>query len=844
MKKIIFSLLFTALAAFSQTVAPQTYQFIVTDTNGYADIVSAYLLLTDRAPAGTSPTSTVTNACYLRYDQSTNKIFIASDGGSFVGAVGVTVGSASVVSNSQCSVTGSNVSVSASGNTLSFTIVYNFNSIFSGAQLAAAQTVQTLAFPIGSATQGQFFSGWNSLGTVIVPPVAAPFSITNLTGMGGGGGGGATIPSTTNLISGNGSGNGADSGIAPASVVTQTATQTLTNKTIGVSQLSGVLPIVNGGTGTTTPGIVAGSNVTVTGSWPNQTIASTGGGGGGATTNLSLTGPTLSRNPNFNGGLFTYGDSITNNVGSSGTCNNGATSCGYASLLNYAAMSNSGTNKGRSGSFACDVVWLDLFPTSNPGPDFQPFFTEMIGTNDANNRGVGTYENIYKGCHQAGLSWLAIPTTSKTLAQQCTAAGGFANDSTLGTGVASVASTNGATLTCSLTTTASNPIYIWYKVQDSNGGTFTYNIDGSGAVALTTATTPVINAAGGPNGVFLQRVTGISAGTHSIVFTVTSSTSGSNTVTIAGVGTVPSTPYFGGPLVFSAGVPRQQNDALSAATAAYNTDALADVNLLAGDGLNIKFVDIRKYLCTTQSGGICLGPTGVADMSDTLHPNNLGHSELYGAFSYAMNYVPQAGVNFNAFGAPIFSSNNAVPPNVGYYGSANGNVSSINGGGLNKGWLLYGNQTSTTGDVTGADLGVTGGRNVYRIFGRRNSSWGFTVAGTPNGSLAGLQSDFQPWFSIPFDTGHLFTSTPTAPTVTGCGTGATIDALATDMDGTVTVGTGATGCNINFLNSFTAAPHCTVTARSGTITGYTTNTTQIGVAGTTLSVIDYVCRGK
>jgi hypothetical protein len=49
-------------------------------------------------------------------------------------------------------------------------------------------------------------------------------------------GGGASIPSVTNLISGNGSGNGADSGITPASVLTLTGTQTTTNKTVdGIS---------------------------------------------------------------------------------------------------------------------------------------------------------------------------------------------------------------------------------------------------------------------------------------------------------------------------------------------------------------------------------------------------------------------------------------------------------------------------------------------------------------------------------------------------------------------------------------------------------------------------------
>jgi len=45
--------------------------------------------------------------------------------------------------------------------------------------------------------------------------------------------------------------------------------------------VTGQLPVANGGTGTATPSIVAGTNVTVTGTWPNQTIAASGGGGGG-----------------------------------------------------------------------------------------------------------------------------------------------------------------------------------------------------------------------------------------------------------------------------------------------------------------------------------------------------------------------------------------------------------------------------------------------------------------------------------------------------------------------------------------------------------------------------------
>lgn len=55
--------------------------------------------------------------------------------------------------------------------------------------------------------------------------------------------------------------------------------------------VTGILPIANGGTATATPGLVAGTNVTITGSWPNQTINSSGGGGSGTVTNIATTSP-------------------------------------------------------------------------------------------------------------------------------------------------------------------------------------------------------------------------------------------------------------------------------------------------------------------------------------------------------------------------------------------------------------------------------------------------------------------------------------------------------------------------------------------------------------------------
>lgn len=48
--------------------------------------------------------------------------------------------------------------------------------------------------------------------------------------------------------------------------------------TSGTLTLGGTLAVASGGTGTATPSLVAGTNVTVTGAWPNQTVNATGSG--------------------------------------------------------------------------------------------------------------------------------------------------------------------------------------------------------------------------------------------------------------------------------------------------------------------------------------------------------------------------------------------------------------------------------------------------------------------------------------------------------------------------------------------------------------------------------------
>lgn len=85
--------------------------------------------------------------------------------------------------------------------------------------------------------------------------------------------------------------------------------------------VTGVLPVANGGTGTATPNIVAGTNITVTGTWPNQTVnAAGGGGGGGGVAPTVVFGSTVSGDmtanvTNINAALATTGGAVVNVTG-------------------------------------------------------------------------------------------------------------------------------------------------------------------------------------------------------------------------------------------------------------------------------------------------------------------------------------------------------------------------------------------------------------------------------------------------------------------------------------------------------------------------------------------------
>lgn len=73
---------------------------------------------------------------------------------------------------------------------------------------------------------------------------------------------------------------GGGGSVAWGSILGTLSSQTDLQAALNAKQDALTLPlsVANGGTGTTTPGLVAGTNVTITGSWPNQTINSNGAG--------------------------------------------------------------------------------------------------------------------------------------------------------------------------------------------------------------------------------------------------------------------------------------------------------------------------------------------------------------------------------------------------------------------------------------------------------------------------------------------------------------------------------------------------------------------------------------
>ena len=257
-------------------------------------------------------------------------------------------------------------------------------------------------------------------------------------------------------------GTGAVNGITLTGTVTSSGSLTLGGSLSGVSlttQVSGILPIAKGGTNTATPALVAGTNVTISGIWPNQTINSTSPTSGtvtsvsgtGSVNGITLTGTVTSSGSltlggtlgsiansqltnssiTINGNLVSLGGSttvtatatnaLTIGTGLSGTSYNGSTA---VTIANTGVTSITGTANQVIASASTGAVTLSLPQSINSGAT--PTFT---GTN-------------FTGIPNAGLTNSAI-----TINGTATSLGGSISVGTVTgvTGTAPVVSSGGTT---------------------------------------------------------------------------------------------------------------------------------------------------------------------------------------------------------------------------------------------------------------------------------------------------------------------------------------------------------------------------------------------------------------
>jgi hypothetical protein len=170
------------------------------------------------------------------------------------------------------------------------------------------------------------------------------------------------------------------------------------------------------------------------------------------------------------------------------------------------------------------------------------------------------------------------------------------------------------------------------------------------------------------------------------------------------------------------------------------------------------------------------------------------------------------------------------------------------------------NQTNVTGNTPITRFAAAthnASSNVQNIFGispiiTQTSTAGYTAllvqpTETSNGSgpnlliQAGTAATTTLWALD--NNGHHITGGKT-PVLSSCGSGPSIS--GSDHSGTVTGGTGSTGCTVTFGTAYATAPHCTVTPRTGSVLNafsYTISTTALTVTQTGLDtgLFDYVC---
>lgn len=312
-------------------------------------------------------------------------------------------------------------------------------------------------------------------------------------------------------------------------------------------------------------------------------------------------------------------------------------------------------------SFDCDIANLNIFgggsaPPYSPNTEVNPLVTWLPSVNGPT-FGAGNYANGLADssrCWLAGLTYLSIPQQYKTNAQQFSTTGSWGNFSSYGGAMGITTTQNAASATTTITTYG-GPVYLSYELRavstgTASGGVFSYSLGGTitgtatsaGNSSWTFACGSLCPTSQAPAAIRIPATGSLPAGTYGLSLNVTSSSSANNPVTILGASTPPGKSYLSGnPTVFFGGQLFEQNNAQSAAVAAYNAQEMAIANGLFSSGLSVNFVNVQNYINATT------------DMANTLNPNASGQFKITQAFEGAVQMAPNVTgmVDPRAFGA-------------------------------------------------------------------------------------------------------------------------------------------------------------------------------------------------
>lgn len=422
------------------------------------------------------------------------------------------------------------------------------------------------------------------------------------------------------------------------------------------------------------------------------------------TGNYFVDAPAFSRQTPYNS-YVAFGNSITHQYYAS------STQKAYAYLIGQHVQIPT-VDKGVPGDQAADQQ-DSIYPTI-VGANNQ-LYTIMVGSNDVTKYGTNTDKQTnFQLFALADAAYLCIPDTFKIKGQSAKATyTGTWSDATsyYGGRISKQSNTNGDNISFSLSGTT---LYIAYTMLDGNTGTANVVIDGGAAIPITcygTAGTAVLTGNGQTYGSACLRVAGLSAGSHTVSITVTSSTSSSNQVIFDWAAGNAFAPMTDGPTVIEGQVPFRFTQS---GFSSYNPLVDSNVARLKRDGLNI------WEAFTENSIPI---PSGIA--GDGAHPNDIGHAALYNAYRWVIDSL--AGIS----GALQYN----IPARYGlpstYASSGLGSNIVTGSGWTSTGWTgdFVNGWTHTAGNIDTLlyPVPLIAGNNYHITFGSNSTSGGSCV---------------------------------------------------------------------------------------------------------------------